>query len=215
MLPRNQFPLYLITNRVKYAFSHGLRMKSWCEWSENLSLYISIATDSEKGHLDFTAFIFLLLLYSWLLVYRISRVQTFLSVIDGFTFLPIKKIKKPSDGVDWDCGGESGRWARAGRDISVCISWLEPCVPIQLHFPKPPHLTNLFKGFKNRPRYRRISITSGFVIAGFNSKIMPLVLSFENFRFLVIGTLVEWWRNDGMKEWRNEGMTEWRNDGMK
>ena len=47
-----------------------------------------------------------------------------------------------SGGVDRDSGGESERRALAGRDIlSLCLSRLEPHVPIHLHCPDPPRLT--------------------------------------------------------------------------
>ena len=51
-------------------------------------------------------------------------------------------ILLPSDGVDWDSGGELGCWAPARRDIlSQRVSRFKPCVPIHLHCPDPPHLT--------------------------------------------------------------------------
>ena len=56
---------------------------------------------------------------------------------------PFKKLRSgkylPSDGVDWDCGGELGRRARARKDIlSLCLSQLKPHFPIHLHCPDPP-----------------------------------------------------------------------------
>ena len=46
------------------------------------------------------------------------------------------------DGVDRDSGGESGRRATAGRDILfLCLSRLEPRVPVHLLCPDPPRLT--------------------------------------------------------------------------
>ena len=48
----------------------------------------------------------------------------------------------PTDGVVGDSGGNSGRRARAGRDIlCLCLSRLEPRVPIHLHSPDAPRLT--------------------------------------------------------------------------
>ena len=45
-------------------------------------------------------------------------------------------------GVDWDRGDESGRRARAGRDIlSLCLSRLEPPIPIHPVSPDPSRLT--------------------------------------------------------------------------
>ena len=46
--------------------------------------------------------------------------------------------------MDRESRGESGRRARAGRDIlSLCLSRLEPRVPIHHHCPDPPRLTVL------------------------------------------------------------------------
>ena len=46
--------------------------------------------------------------------------------------------------MDRDSGRVSGRRARTRRELlSLCLSWLEPRVPIHLHCTDPPRLTIL------------------------------------------------------------------------
>ena len=69
-----------------------------------------------------------------------------------------KGLLVPSDGVDWDSGGESGLGAQAGRDAETkCLFRLEPGVLIHTVSPDPYLLTvpDPLKGTKGtglRPR---------------------------------------------------------------
>ena len=63
-------------------------------------------------------------------------------------------------GVDRNLWGESGRQARAGRDMCQCVSRLEPRVPIHPVGPNPPRLTVVTSRFNGSKCYswRRIYV---------------------------------------------------------
>ena len=52
--------------------------------------------------------------------------------------MQFKEIQVPSDGVDWDPGGESGHWLKLSLKPR---QWFLAYVPIHLHCPDPPRLT--------------------------------------------------------------------------